>query len=268
MIRIAINGAKGRMGVTIAGLVADSEETVFACAYDHPGSPHIGSKMSSVVSSDVDAVVVEGSDMLNSSAFDVLIDFSSPESALCALEKCAAGGKPAVVGVTGFSDHQLEKIKALSKDIPIVYSPNMSIGVNLCFRLIQQAAAAIGSVADIDILEMHHRHKKDAPSGTSLRMGEEIASTLGLDMRSAVRFPCTHEDSPRQDNKIGFQVIRGGDNVGEHTAIFAMDGERVEITHRAFNRSAFARGAVCAAIWVYGKPAKLYGMDAVIQDNI
>ena len=260
MNQIAVNGAAGRMGKTVIQALSEREDLVLSAAYEGPSSPHIGDE---VGTSEL-PVAIEDSAAIDAGKFDVLIDFSVPESMLLALAGCASRRKGAVIGVTGFSSAQRSQIETFATDIPIVLAPNMSLGVNLCLKLIEQATAALSGSADIEIMEVHHRHKVDAPSGTSLKMGEVIAQQLGVDLEQAAIYNYRDLPTPRTKNNIGFQVMRAGDTVGEHTVMFALDGERIEISHKAFSRLAFANGAVYAAAWVNNKDAGLYNMGEVL----
>ncbi|MEO1939895.1 4-hydroxy-tetrahydrodipicolinate reductase, partial [Candidatus Thioglobus sp.] len=197
--------------------------------------------------------------------FDVLIDFTRPEATLEYLAICQNSGKAMVIGTTGFSDDQLQEINNAAKNMAIVFAPNMSIGVNLSLKLLDMAARVIGEDADIEIVETHHRHKVDAPSGTALKMGEVVANALGRDLAACAVYGREGIEEPRDPQTIGFSTIRGGDVVGEHTVSFFMEGERVEITHKASSRLTFANGAVRAASWLEGQSAGLYSMQDVLD---
>jgi 4-hydroxy-tetrahydrodipicolinate reductase len=196
--------------------------------------------------------------------FDVLIDFTAPEASLAHLDLCRANGKRMVIGTTGFSDEQKQQIEAASKDIAVVFAPNMSIGVNLCLKLLDTAARVLGDTVDIEVIEAHHRHKVDAPSGTALRMGEVVADALGRDLKECAVYGREGITGARDRGTIGFETIRAGDIVGDHTVMFATEGERVEITHKASSRMTFASGAVRAAAWVSSKGEGLYDMQDVL----
>lgn len=245
------------MGRSIIEVLDRTDGLCLTCAYDRPGSSQIGENVSQ------DVALSDSSD-IEPGRFDVLIDFSVPEAALFALEVCAGHGKGVVTGVTGFSGKQRRRIESLSANAAIVAAPNMSLGVNLCFGLVAKAAAVLGSGADIDVSEAHHRHKRDAPSGTALKMGDVIAKSLDADPES-VEIYDAGTGKPRPPGSIGFHVVRAGDVTGEHTITFTLDGEQVEISHKALSRLAFARGAVRAALWVKDKPAGLYDMQAVLN---
>jgi 4-hydroxy-tetrahydrodipicolinate reductase len=197
--------------------------------------------------------------------FDVLIDFTRPEATLDALSTCQSAGKAMVIGTTGFSDDALKVIDQASSDIPIVFAPNMSVGVNLTLKLLETTAKVIGTDSNIEIVEAHHRHKIDAPSGTALKMGEVIANALGRDLSECAVYGREGKEGPRDRQTIGFSSIRGGDVVGEHTVTFFMEGERVEITHKASSRMTYANGAVKASQWLTNQPNGLYSMQDVLD---
>lgn len=264
MRRVAINGAAGRMGNAIIEVVRDLSEVQLARLYVHSASSDVGKDVlcSSGLQYEPSTAIAEHA---RSEDFDVLIDFSPPESVLRSLDICADAGCPMVSGTTGFADTALAMIEQTATKIPLVFSPNMSICVNLCFNLLTQMSRTIGSEADIEIVEMHHRHKRDAPSGTALRMGELIAAELGVDLGKKAVYSRYGKDNERCKGEIGFQTVRAGDVVGEHTAIFALDGERIELTHRVTDRLVFARGAVRAATWAVGRQPGLYSMQNVLE---
>ncbi len=197
--------------------------------------------------------------------FDVLIDFTTPEATLQHLALCQQNRKAMVIGTTGFSELQHQRIANSGETIPIVFAPNMSIGVNLCFNLLEQAARVLGDDVDIEIIEAHHRHKKDAPSGTALKMGEIVAQTLDRNLQQVALYGREGMGEERDRKTIGFSTVRAGDIVGDHTVIFAGLGERVEITHKASSRMTFAIGAVRAANWIADKDPGLYSMRDVLN---
>jgi 4-hydroxy-tetrahydrodipicolinate reductase len=199
-----------------------------------------------------------------SDEFDVLIDFTRPEPALANLAICRAAGCRMVIGTTGFSEEQKLEIAAAADDIGVVFAPNMSIGVNLCLKLLDVAARVLGDEVDIEIVEAHHRHKVDAPSGTALRMGEVVAAALGRDLASCAVYGREGHTGERDRRTIGFETIRAGDIVGDHTVLFAGAGERVEITHKASSRMTFANGAVRAAGWLMARETGLFDMQDVL----
>jgi 4-hydroxy-tetrahydrodipicolinate reductase len=196
--------------------------------------------------------------------FDVMIDFTGPEATMVHLDVCRGHGKKMVIGTTGMDDAQKARIEAAAGDIAIVFAPNMSVGVNLCFKLLEVAARVMGEGSDIEIIEAHHRHKVDAPSGTALRMGEVVAETLGRDLRQVAVYGREGQTGPRDPQTIGFETIRAGDVVGEHSVWFATEGERVEIVHKASSRMTFANGAARAAAWLQGQDKGLFDMQDVL----
>jgi len=242
MTRIAINGSKGKMGQALIEAINLNENV------------------------DLGAGLDKGDNLNNSlEDFDVLIDFSRPDATLNAISICTSSGKAMVIGTTGFSDDELEIINQASKDMPIVFAPNMSIGVNLTLKLLETSAKVIGPDSSIEIIEAHHRYKVDSPSGTALKMGEVVANALGRDLSECAIYGREGIEEPRDINTIGFSSIRGGDVVGEHTVAFFMEGERVEITHKASSRMIYANGAVRAANWLHNKPNGLYSMQDVLE---
>lgn len=262
--RIGVCGAAGRMGKTILEVCHETENVSIGAAIEYKGSSMIG--VDAGEQAGIGNIGVPISDDINNvvDQFDVLIDFTLAASVPDNVEKCRAAGKKMVIGTTGLSDEQKKIISAAANEIAIVFAPNMSIGVNLCFKLLEMAANVIGEDADIEILEAHHREKKDAPSGTSLRMGEVIAKTLGRNLEECAIYGREGITGPRDKKTIGFETIRAGDIVGEHTIMFATSGERVEISHKATSRKTFASGAVRAAHWVAAKKSGLFDMQDVL----
>lgn len=264
MARIAVCGAAGRMGKTIIEVCHARDRVELAAAIEHADSPAIGMDAGEVAGVGKKNVTIVSSvrDVIDD--FDVLIDFTSPDATISNIEACHTAGKRMVIGTTGFDDAGKLVLKSAANDIAIVFAPNMSIGVNLVFKLVQLAAEIIGNESDIEIIEAHHNQKKDAPSGTAVRMGEIIAETLGRDLKDCAVYGREGQTGPRDRKTIGFETIRAGDIVGDHTALFASDGERVEITHKASSRKTFAGGAVRAAEWVMNKKNGLYDMQQVL----
>ena len=263
MTKLAIVGAGGRMGRSLIEACTSIDGLTLAVATERPGSSLLG----------VDAGEMAGVGMLDVSVsealtdtddFDVLIDFTRPEATLAHLEICRASGRRIVIGTTGFSDEQRSHIEAAGKEIGIVIAPNMGVGVNLCFKLLDIAAKVLGDEVDIEVIEAHHRHKVDAPSGTALRMGEIVATALGRDLKDCAVYGREGHTGARERKTIGFESIRAGDIVGEHTVMFAADGERVEITHKASSRLTFANGALRAAGWLMSKDKGVFDMQDVL----
>lgn len=265
MIRVAVVGASGRMGLCLIKAVAGTSETDLTAAVSRPESLSIGKDAGEMAGISPLAVKVSGDLSGVIDQFDVLIDFTRPEPAMEYLEVCRRHGKKLVIGTTGFNDEQKAEIGKAAKDIAIVLAPNMSVGVNLSLRLLELASKVMGEYTDIEVIEAHHRHKVDAPSGTALKMGEVIAATLGRDLKECAIYGREGFTGERDRKTIGFSTIRAGDIVGEHTVMFADEGERVEITHKATSRMTFANGAVRAAVWLDGKANGLYDMQDVLN---
>lgn len=260
MTRIAIAGAAGRMGRTLIQAAAQNGDMKVSAALERADSSVLGADAGELAGIACVGVAVSGS--LEAAEFDVLIDFTQPAATLANLDLCARKGRPMVIGTTGFDDAGRKRIEQAARKIAIVFSPNMSVGVNLCFRLIEIAARALGEDADVEIVEAHHRHKVDAPSGTALRMGEVVAQARGRALKDIAAYgPRSGE---RKRGALGFASVRAGDIVGDHTVLFAGAGERVEITHRAESRLTFAHGALRAARWLSGRAPGLYDMQDVL----
>jgi 4-hydroxy-tetrahydrodipicolinate reductase len=264
MTRIAIPGAAGRMGRNLVKACVRTEGLAVGAATERSGHELLGSDAGVVAGvgelgvelrADLEAVVDE---------FDVLIDFTAPAATLAHLQLCRRHGKGMVIGTTGFDDEQKNSIKEAAAEIGVVFAPNMSVGVNLCLKLLDTAARVLGEEADIEVIEAHHRHKVDAPSGTALRMGEVVAEALGRNLKDCAVYGRQGLTGERDRATIGFETIRAGDIVGEHTVMFAAEGERVEITHKASSRMTFASGAARAAGWLMSQPAGLYDMQDVL----
>jgi 4-hydroxy-tetrahydrodipicolinate reductase len=252
------------MGKTLIEAVSAADGMVLAAATEVPDSTLVGVDAGELAGVGKLGVLISHSLTKVIDAFDVLIDFTVPSGTMVHLDVCRQHGKAMVIGTTGLAEDQKARIRAAADDIPIVFAPNMSVGVNLCFRLLELAAQVMGEESDIEIIEAHHRHKVDAPSGTALRMGEVVAATLGRDLAGVAVYGREGQTGPRDPRTIGFETIRAGDVVGEHTVWFAAQGERVEITHKASSRMTFAKGAVRAAAWLAGKPPGLFDMQDVL----
>lgn len=264
MTRIAITGAAGRMGRALieAGQAAEGIEVTVAI--ERAGSSVIGSDAGEV--SGIGALGLTLRDDISqvTDDFDVLIDFTRPEVTLANLAICRRAGKKIVIGTTGFDEAGKQAIADAATDIAVVFAPNMSVGVNLCFKLLDLAARVMGDEVDIEIVEAHHRHKIDAPSGTALRMGEVVADALGRNLADCAVYGREGQTGERARKTIGFETIRAGDIVGEHTVMFADIGERVEITHKASSRLTFANGAVRAAGWLMSRQTGQFDMQDVL----
>lgn len=265
MVNVVIMGAAGRMGKTLIEAVNMAEGVAVGGGVVLPESSLIGADAGEVAGVGKLNVGLVGELSTALEGGDVVIDFTSPETTMANVELCRANKKAIVIGTTGLSDEQKETLAQAAIDIPIVFAPNMSVGVNLCLNLLRMAAKVMGDEADIEVIEAHHRHKVDAPSGTALRMGEVVAETLGRDLKECAVYGREGQEGPRDQKTIGFETIRAGDIVGDHTVLFAVDGERVEITHKASSRMTFASGAVRAAKWLQGRPAGLYDMQDVLE---
>lgn len=263
MIRVAVVGAGGRMGRTLIQAVTAAEGIELTAATERSESSLIGTDAGELAGIGRTGVTVAGGLEQVVDDFDVVIDFTVPAATIGHLQLCRSRGKRMVIGTTGLSDDQKAVIRHTGDDIGIVFAPNMSAGVNLCFKLLEIAARVMEG-ADIEIIEAHHRHKVDAPSGTALRMGEVVADTLGRDLKEVAVFGREGQTGARRPETIGFETIRAGDVVGEHTVWFALDGERVEITHKASSRLTFANGAARAARWIMEQPDGVYDMQDVL----
>ena len=262
--RIAITGATGRMGKALIEACVQSKDVSLTAAFDHAGCQALGSDAGESAGVGRLGVVVAGDVAAHTDDFDVLIDFTRPEATLAHLEICRNARKRLVIGTTGFTHAQRAQIAAAGQDIGIVFAPNMSVGVNLCFKLLDLAARVLGDEVDIEVIEAHHRHKVDAPSGTALRMGEVVANALGRDLKDCAVYGREGVTGERDPKTIGFATIRAGDIVGDHTVLFAGTGERVEITHKASSRLTFANGALRAAGWLMVRGNGLFDMQDVL----
>ncbi|MEI8570761.1 4-hydroxy-tetrahydrodipicolinate reductase [Methylomonas sp. LW13] len=264
MVRIAVVGASGRMGLCLLKAALAAENAELTVAVSRPDSLAIGKDAGELAG--VAAAGIQVSDDLAAltDRFDVLIDFTRPDASMDYIEICRQAGKKVVIGTTGYSDAQKAAIAEAAKDVAIVIAPNFSVGVNLSLKLLEMTAKVMGDYTDIEVVEAHHRHKVDAPSGTALRMGEVVAAALGRDLKDCAIYGREGDTGARDRKTIGFSTIRAGDIVGEHTVMFADEGERVEITHKASSRMTFANGAVRAAAWLADKPKGLFDMQDVL----
>jgi 4-hydroxy-tetrahydrodipicolinate reductase len=259
-------GAAGRMGKILVEAVQERAPlTGLTAAIVRPGSTLIGVDAGELASLGRIGVPLSGNLDAVADEFDVLIDFTLPEVMLKNLAFCRKTGKAMVIGTTGLDAAQKQLLAEAGKEIPIVFAANFSVGVNLSLKLLDMAARVLGDEADIEIIEAHHRHKIDAPSGTALRMGEVIASALDRDLQKVAVYGREGHTGARERETIGFATVRGGDVVGDHTVLFACEGERLEITHKASSRMTFAKGAVRAALWLDGREPGLYDMQDVLD---
>ena len=264
MIKTVVTGAAGRMGARIVQLIRESPDLILAGAVEKEGHPAIGrdvgetlglGKTGQVISGDLKAAMAEG---------EVVIDFTFHSASLEHLRLAAEGKKPIVIGSTGFTAQETEEIRDLAKTIPVVFAPNMSVGVNVLFRIVKDMALALGEGFDIEILEVHHKMKKDAPSGTAMKLAQILAQARAQNLDEVAVYERKGIIGERKAEEIGIQTFRAGDIIGEHTVLFGGMGERLEITHRAHNRDTFARGALRAARWIVGQKNGLYDMQDVL----
>lgn len=262
--RIAIAGCAGRMGRALLEAVHNDPKVALGAAFERPGSSLVGVDAGELAGLGGQGVVIGDSLAAAVERFDVLIDFTAPEATCRHAGFCAEHGKRLVIGTTGLTEQERTEIESQARQTAIMMAPNMSVGVNLVLKLLELTARVVGASTDIEILEAHHRHKKDAPSGTALAMGEVIADTLGRDLSQCAVYGREGITGERAPETIGFATVRAGDIVGEHTALFADLGERIEITHKASSRLTFANGAVRAANWLMQQRSGLYDMQDVL----
>ena len=264
MIRMAINGAAGRMGRMLITALAERDDARLGAAIERPDNSALGIDAGILAGLAPAGVLIVPSLDGVMNDFDVMIDFSAPAASVENARRCAAAGRALVIGTTGLDAAQTTAVRIASQTTPICLSANFSTGVNLCFRLLEIAAKTLGDSVDIEVIEAHHRHKVDAPSGTALAMGRVVAKALDRDFDQVAVLSREGQTGARNRESIGFATIRGGDIVGDHTVLFAADGERVEITHKASSRISFARGAVRAAAWLCTQKPGLYDMQDVL----
>lgn len=265
MTRIAVVGANGRMGLNLIKAAVLNDKTKLTVATVRTGNDAVGKDAGLLANAGTVGVYVSDDLAAKVNDFDVLIDFTRPDISMKYLEICRQAGKKMVIGTTGYSEYQKAEIVTAANDISIVLAPNFSVGVNLSLKLLEMTAKVMGDYTDIEIIEAHHRHKIDAPSGTALRMGEVVAKTLGRDLENCAIYGREGNMGERDRKTIGFSTIRAGDIVGEHTVMFADEGERLEITHKASSRMTFANGAVRAAHWLMNKETGLFDMQDVLE---
>lgn len=262
-MKIAIAGSSGRMGRMLIEAVLATGDLQLHGALDVAGSPALGQDAGAFLGRTTGVTIRADLDGALAGA-DVLIDFTRPEGTLAHLSACARMGVNAVVGTTGFSDAQKAQIGVIAQSVAIVMAPNMSVGVNVVLRLLEVAARALNEGYDIEVIEAHHRHKVDAPSGTALKMGEVLAQALGRDLKTCGVFAREGVTGERDPSTIGFSTIRGGDIVGDHTVLFAGTGERIEISHRSSSRAGYAQGSLRAARFLAAHRTGLFGMNDVL----
>ena len=264
MSNIAVIGAAGRMGKALIEAIAATEGAHLSAALEHPDSSLIGADAGELAGIGRNNIQVVASLHDVADDFDVLIDFSIPAVTAANAAFCLEHGKKMVIGTTGLDDNQLQQVQMASQTNAICMASNYATGVNLCFKLAELAASVLGDEVDIEISEAHHRHKIDAPSGTALSLGESVASALGRDLKDVAVYGREGQTGARDRQTIGFATVRAGDIVGDHTVLFAAEGERIEITHKASSRMAFARGAVRAAKWLATRESGLFDMQDVL----
>ena len=265
MVRIAVTGAAGRMGKTLIEALANNAQTQLTAAFEHPESSLIGVDAGELAGIGKNGIKVSADLPQQLDKFDVLIDFSVPLATLANAESCARADKGMVIGTTGFDEQQKQQLQQAIEPIAVVMASNYSVGVNLCFKLTELAAKVLGDTADIEIIEAHHRHKVDAPSGTALRLGEVVAEATSRSLADVAVYGREGQTGARAQSTIGFATVRAGDIVGDHTVLLAHEGERVEITHKASSRMAFASGAVRASEWLNNKQKGLFDMQDVLN---
>ena len=266
VLRVAVAGASGRMGRMLIEALRASDDMVLAGALDVAASPAIGSDATAFLGH-ASGVAITADLRTGLKDADVLIDFTRPEGTLAHLALCCELGVKAVIGTTGFTEPQKAEIAACAQRTAIVMAPNMSVGVNVTLKLLQMAAKAMATGYDIEIIEAHHRHKVDAPSGTALKMGEVIADALGRDLKECAVYAREGVTGERDPSSIGFATIRGGDIVGDHTVLFAGIGERIEITHKSSSRSTYAQGSLRAVRFLAGHKTGMFDMFDVLGLN-
>jgi 4-hydroxy-tetrahydrodipicolinate reductase len=265
MIKVIIAGAAGRMGARLVALMEESAALTLVAAVEKKGHVAVGEDAGELAGCSSNLVTIEDDLSACIGRGEVIIEFSSPEATLDHMRIAAQHRKPMVIGTTGFSAAELDELRGLARQLPCVFSPNMSVGVNLLFKVIAEMAKALHEDYDIEVIEAHHRLKKDAPSGTALKLAEVLAKSLGKDLAQAAVYTRKGMIGERKRGEIGIQTIRAGDIVGDHTVIFGGMGERLELTHRAQSRDTFARGALRAARWVVKQPPGLYDMLDVLS---
>lgn len=261
--RVVVAGSAGRMGRALVEAIAQSGDMRLHGALERSESPYVGQDAGGLVGTPLGVAIGSDLDTVLRGA-DALIDFTRPEGTMRHLEACRRHGVRMVVGTTGFDAGQKKAISSAAAQLPIVMAPNMSVGVTVALRLLELAARTLGDAYDVEIVEAHHRHKVDAPSGTALRMGEVVATALGRDLARDAVYGREGTTGERKSSTIGFATVRGGDIVGDHTVLFAGIGERLELTHRATSRATFAMGALRAVRFLAGRSAGLYDMQDVL----
>ena len=265
MSNIVVAGAAGRMGRQLVQAILERDDVNLAGATEHPDSPHIGTDAGLLVGNQSLGVeIVPGIESVVP-AFDTIIDFTTPASTLALLEYASGNGTRMIIGTTGLDERDRQVLKDSAAATAVVFAANYSVGVTLSLELLATAAKVLGPAYDIEVIEAHHKHKVDAPSGTALAMGHAIADSIGKDLKDCAVYAREGNTGARPDGSIGFQTIRAGEIIGEHTVLFVGQGEQLEVTHKATDRMTFARGAVRAAAWIATQPAGLYDMADVVR---
>lgn len=264
MIKLAISGATGKMGQALVRSLAvqGQHKCSLATVLHHSDSQVLGQDSGLLSGAEANGIPI--ATLAAAPPFDVLIDFTQPAATAAHLDHCISQNIPLVIGTTGFDSAQLKELEAAAKSIPVLLAPNTAVGVNLCLALLEQAAKAVGGQADIEIIETHHRNKVDSPSGTALKMGQVIAATLNRDLQQCAVYGREGNLGVRDAEEIGISSIRAGDVIGDHTVVFALAGERIEITHKASNREIYADGALRAAAWLARQDPGWYTMQDVL----
>lgn len=265
-MKIGIIGCSGRMGQTLVSEIITGKMAELSGGTEQKGNKSVGKDLGLIAG--LEAIGIRATDnneeLVKNS--DAIIDFSTPESSVKCAELCAKHKKIHVIGTTGFSDSQKKELSLLAEETTIIWSPNMSIGVNVVLDIVEKVAKTLDDSYDIEIVEMHHNQKVDAPSGTALALGKAAALGRGVDLKKVEKKVRDGFTGPRKKGEIGFATLRGGDVVGDHTVIFASNGDRIEITHKASSRVIFVKGAIRAALWAKGKKSGLYSIKDVIED--
>ncbi len=262
--RIGIVGAAGRMGRHLIEATLQHPDLALGAAVERKGSGFVGADAGELAGQGRQGVAITDDLAAALGAIDVLIDFTIPEATVTNARACAENGVAMVIGTTGLTDEQKAEINTAAARVGVVFAANYSVGVTLSLKLIDMAARVLGDDYDVEVVEAHHRHKIDAPSGTALRMGEVLAEALGRDLKQCAVFGREGRTGERDSKTIGFETIRGGDVVGDHTVMYLGIGERLEITHKASSRMTFAKGAIRSAAWITGQPTGLYDMEDVL----
>lgn len=266
-IALAVSGARGRMGSRILTLASQDSDFRVTAALETEGHPDLGKDIGELLGLGKNGVKLSSSAGAALRQSDLLIEFTTPQATVAHLKECVSAGKPIVIGTTGLSEKEMGELQAASKKIPVLLSPNMSVGVNLLFELVQDAARRLGPSYEVEIVETHHRGKKDSPSGTAKRLAELIAEAHKLSLEKVAMYGRKGIADSRPPSQIGIHSVRAGDVVGDHTVIFATEGERLEFTHRASSRDTFALGALRAARFLVGKKPGLYSLRDVLQSR-